>query len=88
MTVIVDQPFDRPLDQPETDPMTRNNPPQQQALTGPPDGGYRHRYCRRCGKPLTAPESRRRGYGEHCDPTRQPQPAPARDIDQDAIPGT
>jgi len=50
--------------------------------------GHRHRYCRRCGRPLTALGSRLRGYGDHCDPTRQPVAAPARDIDQDAIPGT
>ncbi|MER5277706.1 DUF6011 domain-containing protein [Streptomyces sp. NPDC002809] len=68
--------------------MDRDDRNQQQALTGPPDNGYRHRYCRKCGKPLTAPGSRRRGFGPDCDPTRRPQPAPARDIDQDAIPGT
>ncbi|MFG2540705.1 DUF6011 domain-containing protein [Streptomyces sp. NPDC048511] len=50
--------------------------------------GYRHRYCRRCGRPLTAEDSRRRGWGPDCDPTRHPTAAPARDIDQDAIPGT
>jgi hypothetical protein len=50
--------------------------------------GHRHRYCRRCGRPLTALGSRLRGYGDHCDPTRQPEAAPARDIDQDPIPGT
>jgi hypothetical protein len=50
--------------------------------------GYRHRYCRRCGRPLKAQESRLRGYGDHCDPTRQPAAAPARDIDQDQLPGT
>ncbi|WP_240799844.1 DUF6011 domain-containing protein [Streptomyces sp. A1277] len=68
--------------------MTQDAPPQQQALTGPPEPTYRHRYCRRCGKPLTAEQSRRRGWGPDCDPTRHPAPAPARDIDQDALPGT
>ncbi|WP_442819481.1 DUF6011 domain-containing protein [Streptomyces sp. NBC_01240] len=68
--------------------MDRDGRNQQQALTGPPETGYRHRYCRRCGKPLTAVTSRRLGYGPDCNPMRRPQPAAARDIDQDAIPGT
>ncbi|MFI6653272.1 DUF6011 domain-containing protein [Streptomyces sp. NPDC050529] len=68
--------------------MDRDDRNQQQALTGPPNNGYRARYCRKCGRPLTAPGSRRRGYGDHCDPTRRPQPALTRDIDQDSIPGT
>ena len=50
--------------------------------------GYRHRYCRRCGRPLTAETSRFRGFGDHCGPTRQPAAAPARHIDQDPLPGT
>ncbi|WP_331763218.1 DUF6011 domain-containing protein (plasmid) [Streptomyces sp. NBC_01369] len=68
--------------------MDRDDRNQQQALTGPPDSGYRARYCRKCGKPLTAATSRRIGYGPDCDPARRPHPAPGRDIDQDAIPGT
>lgn len=68
--------------------MTRTDPPQQQALTGAPDAAYRHRYCRRCGRPLTAETSRWRGYGPDCDPTHQPRPEPARDIAQDTLPGT
>ncbi|MFJ2279196.1 DUF6011 domain-containing protein [Streptomyces sp. NPDC087866] len=67
--------------------MPQDNRPQQQPLTGPPDLGYRHRYCRRCGRPLTAEASRRRGYGPDCDPVHQPQPEPARNIDQDELPG-
>ncbi|MEV6165792.1 DUF6011 domain-containing protein [Streptomyces sp. NPDC052052] len=50
--------------------------------------GYRHRYCRRCGRPLTRPESRMNGYGETCDPNRHPQPAPEHHVDQDPLPGT
>jgi hypothetical protein len=68
--------------------MDRDDRHQQQALVGAPEAKHRYRYCRRCGRPLTLPESRRRGYGEACDPARHPTPAPVRDIDQDAIPGT
>lgn len=68
--------------------MPRNDRPQQQALTGPSDAAYRYRYCRRCGRPLAAETSRRLGYGPDCDPTHQPHPEPARDIDQDTLPGT
>lgn len=54
--------------------------------TGAP--AHRHRYCRRCGRPLSDPNSRSRGFGPDCDPTRQPVASPTRNIDQDQIPGT
>ncbi|MEU6925480.1 DUF6011 domain-containing protein [Streptomyces sp. NPDC046631] len=60
---------------------------QQQLLIDDQATGYRHRYCRKCGRPLKAQGPRLRGYGDHCDPTRHPTPAPARDIDQDQLPG-
>lgn len=60
---------------------------QQQLDLDDTTTGYRHRYCRRCGKPLTALRSRLRGWGPDCDPTQQPMAAPARDIAQDQLPG-
>ncbi|MFD7615740.1 DUF6011 domain-containing protein [Streptomyces sp. NPDC059802] len=68
--------------------MDRDDRNQQQLLIDDQAAGYRHRYCRKCGRPLTAQESRLRGYGGHCDPTKYPAAAPARDIDQDTLPGT
>ncbi|MFG3244180.1 DUF6011 domain-containing protein [Streptomyces sp. NPDC048157] len=68
--------------------MDRDDRNQQQALIGPPDTGYRARYCRRCGKPLTAEGSRRRGFGPDCDPTSRLQPAAAHQVEQDTLPGT
>ncbi|WP_329204027.1 DUF6011 domain-containing protein [Streptomyces sp. NBC_01435] len=59
---------------------------QQFNLDAPPDP--RRRYCRRCHRPLSRPESRAAGYGPTCDPTSHPHAAPARDIDQDTLPGT
>ncbi|MDK0525032.1 DUF6011 domain-containing protein [Streptomyces sp. ML-6] len=50
--------------------------------------GYRHRYCRRCGRELTRTQSRLIGYGPDCDPERRPGPAPEHHIDQDHLPGT
>ncbi|MEV3996642.1 DUF6011 domain-containing protein [Streptomyces halstedii] len=61
---------------------------QQQLHLDTQAPAHRYRYCRRCGRPLKAQDSRLRGYGEHCDPTQHPKPAPARNIDQDHIPGT
>lgn len=60
----------------------------QPTLLDDPNTGYRHRYCRRCRRPLTDPESRRIGYGPDCDPARWPKAAPEHHVDQDAIPGT
>lgn len=60
----------------------------QPTLVDDPDTGYRHRYCRRCARELTAPESRLAGYGPDCDPARRPGTAPAHEVEQDPIPGT
>ncbi|MGS2592103.1 DUF6011 domain-containing protein [Streptomyces hebeiensis] len=46
------------------------------------------RYCRKCGRPLTRPESRSTGYGPHCDPENRPGPATQHHVDQDTLPGT
>ncbi|MYR75147.1 MULTISPECIES: DUF6011 domain-containing protein [unclassified Streptomyces] len=61
---------------------------QQQLHLDTQAPAHRYRYCRRCGRPLTAPGSRFRGFGPDCDPTRHPTAAATRDIDQDALPGT
>jgi hypothetical protein len=61
---------------------------QQPTLIDDPATGYRHRYCRKCGKPLTRTESRLNGFGPTCDPNRHPRPAREHDVDQDQIPGT
>ncbi|TXS68915.1 DUF6011 domain-containing protein [Streptomyces sp. sk2.1] len=50
--------------------------------------GYRHRYCRKCGRPLTNLDSRLTGYGPECDPTRRPGHAPEHHVDQEPLPGT
>ncbi|MEU9615874.1 DUF6011 domain-containing protein [Streptomyces sp. NPDC053705] len=56
----------------------------QPTLDGTPI--HRYRYCRRCGRPLTAEASRRIGYGDECNPTRHPTPAATRQVDQDQLP--
>lgn len=61
---------------------------QQQLHLDTTTPAYRHRYCRRCGRPLTAEASRLRGWGPDCDPDQHPAPAPTRNIDQDTLPGT
>lgn len=61
---------------------------QQPALVDDTTTGYRHRYCRRCGRELTDPGSRLAGYGAACDPARRPGPAPEHQVDQDPLPGT
>jgi hypothetical protein len=68
--------------------MDRNSRNQQQLPIDDQAPGYRHRYCRKCGRPLTRDSSRFRGYGEHCDPNRLPQAAAVRQVEQDVIPGT
>jgi hypothetical protein len=68
--------------------MDRDDRNQQQALIGAPETGYRHRYCRKCGRPLTNLDSRLTGYGPECDPNRQPQPAAEYQVEQDFLPGT
>ncbi|MGA4867538.1 DUF6011 domain-containing protein [Streptomyces lavendulocolor] len=68
--------------------MARIRPATQPTLIDDPTTGYRHRYCRRCGRELTSPASRLAGYGADCDPARRP-PAPAEHhVDQDTLPGT
>ncbi|MFD7855248.1 DUF6011 domain-containing protein [Streptomyces microflavus] len=52
--------------------MARTDRNQQPTLIEDPNTGYRHRYCRRCGRELTAPTSRLTGYGPGCDPARRP----------------
>ncbi len=61
---------------------------QQEALTGPVPGLRRKVWCRGvgCHHELTDPESRRRGYGEVCDPDYRTD-TPRRAVDQDPIPG-
>ena len=58
----------------------------QPTLITTPHAGYRHRYCRRCGRPLTDPESRLAGYGPDCDPNPR-HPADEHHVDQDTLPG-
>ncbi|GGT14921.1 hypothetical protein GCM10014713_04590 [Streptomyces purpureus] len=53
-----------------------------------PVTGYRHRYCRRCGRELTDPDSRLTGYGPNCDPARRPRAAAEHQVEQDPLPGT
>ncbi|WP_406425664.1 DUF6011 domain-containing protein [Streptomyces sp. NBC_00842] len=68
--------------------MARDDRNQQQLLIDDPNTGYRHRYCRKCGRQLTAQESRLNGFGPDCDPTRRPRAAAVHQVEQDAIPGT
>ncbi|MFF8610812.1 DUF6011 domain-containing protein [Streptomyces sp. NPDC015346] len=63
-------------------------PPNQPTLVDDPITGYRHRYCRRCGRELTSPESRLSGWGPNCDPHRRPQAAPEHQVEQEPLPGT
>jgi hypothetical protein len=63
-------------------------PPPQPTLVDDAETGYRHRYCRRCGRELTDPDSRLTGYGPNCDPARRPQAAREHTVDQDPLPGT
>ena len=67
--------------------MARNPRNQQQLLIDDPATGYRHRYCRKCGRPLTLLDSRLNGYGERCNPNRLPRPAASQEVKQDQIPG-
>ncbi|MEV6146335.1 DUF6011 domain-containing protein [Streptomyces sp. NPDC051992] len=60
---------------------------QQQILIDDQATGYRHRYCRRCGRPLTLLASRLNGYGERCDPNRLPRAAAVHEVEQDQLPG-
>ncbi|MEE1752692.1 DUF6011 domain-containing protein [Streptomyces sp. SP18CS02] len=68
--------------------MPRRHVPHRPALLDDPVTGYRHRYCRRCGRELTSPESRLTGYGPTCDPSRRPPPTPEHVVDQEPLPGT
>jgi hypothetical protein len=45
-------------------------------------------WCRKCGRELTDPESRRNQYGKECDPERHPGRARQHHVDQDPLPGT
>ncbi|MFF7631501.1 DUF6011 domain-containing protein [Streptomyces cyaneofuscatus] len=67
--------------------MARTDRNQQPTLIDDPNTGYRHRYCRRCGRELTAPSSRLTGYGPDCDPARRPPAAAPHHVDQDQLPG-
>ncbi|MFD4795910.1 DUF6011 domain-containing protein [Streptomyces anulatus] len=60
----------------------------QQPTLIDPATGYRHRYCRRCGRPLTALSSRLNGWGRDCDPNRRPPAAAPHEVEQDTLPGT
>ncbi|WP_329125979.1 DUF6011 domain-containing protein [Streptomyces sp. NBC_01353] len=62
-------------------------PVNQPALVDDPVTGYRHRYCRRCGRELTSPQSRLVGYGAACDPNRMPRATPEHEVEQDTLPG-
>jgi len=68
-----------------TGTMTRH---EQEALTGPASGLRRRVWCRGpgCGRELTDAESRRRGYGEECDPDYRTT-TPAHEVDQETLPG-
>jgi hypothetical protein len=61
--------------------------PNQPTLVDDPITGYRQRYCRRCGRELTSPESRLTGWGPSCDPNRRPQALREHEVDQDSLPG-
>ncbi|MFF2411840.1 DUF6011 domain-containing protein [Streptomyces sp. NPDC058092] len=68
--------------------MDRDDRNQQQLLIDDQATGYRHRYCRKCGRPLTRDSSRFKGFGEHCDPNRLPQAAAVHQVEQEPLPGT
>ncbi|MEU7279908.1 DUF6011 domain-containing protein [Streptomyces sp. NPDC045431] len=68
--------------------MAPHHTPRQPTLVDDPATGYRHRYCRRCGRELTTPASRLNGYGAACDPNRRPPAPPEHTVDQDPLPGT
>jgi hypothetical protein len=68
--------------------MDRDGRNQQQLPIDDQTPGYRHRHCRKCGRPLTRDSSRFRGFGQHCDPNRLPQAAAAHQVEQDTLPGT
>ncbi|MFJ1782488.1 DUF6011 domain-containing protein [Streptomyces anulatus] len=68
--------------------MARIDRNAQPTLIDDPNTGYRHRYCRRCGRPLTVLSSRLNGYGPACDPNRHPGAAAPYEVEQDTLPGT
>ncbi|MEV4975493.1 DUF6011 domain-containing protein [Streptomyces scopuliridis] len=59
----------------------------QDTIPGTPASRTR-RHCRKCGRPLTHPDSRLAGYGPDCDPARRPGEAREHHVEQDTIPGT
>ncbi|CAL9669011.1 hypothetical protein SUDANB145_07314 (plasmid) [Streptomyces sp. enrichment culture] len=59
---------------------------QQEPLTGPVPGQRRPVWCRRCGRELTDPVSKLRGWGSDCDPDQRIR-HDRHDVDQDPIPG-
>ncbi|MER8003001.1 DUF6011 domain-containing protein [Streptomyces sp. NPDC095613] len=59
---------------------------RQEALTDPPPGPRRRVWCRKCGRELADPESRRRRLGPECDPDIRTGHK-RKDADQDPIPG-
>ncbi|WP_406163898.1 DUF6011 domain-containing protein (plasmid) [Streptomyces sp. NBC_01005] len=61
---------------------------QQQLLIDDQATGYRHRYCRKCGRPLVAQDSRLAGFGPDCDPNRLPRAAAVHQVEQEPLPGT
>ncbi|MFF1916203.1 DUF6011 domain-containing protein [Streptomyces sp. NPDC058239] len=67
--------------------MDRDDRNQQQLNLDDQATGYRHRYCRKCGRPLTLLASRLKGWGPDCDPNRLPRPAAEHHVDQDQLPG-
>jgi len=60
----------------------------QEAFGNPVSGRRRRVWCRGigCGRELFDPESRRRGFGEECDPDYRTRHQP-HDVDQEPLPG-
>lgn len=62
---------------------------RQDPIAGVPAGAPARRWCRgwRCGRELSDPVSRMRGYGPECDPERRTGAGREHDVDQDPLPG-
>jgi hypothetical protein len=61
----------------------------QDPIAGIPQGAPVRRWCKgwRCGRELTDPVSRMRGYGPECDPEHRTGASREHVIDQEPLPG-
>jgi hypothetical protein len=76
-------PHERPGSAPGEEMLPATGPPE-------PDGGPAPVTCRLCGRPLTGRAARRWGLGEECRAKLRERSAPrppAREVDQETLPG-